>query len=284
MSEGAVDPGTPAVPDATPAAPTGVAPVGDVAVSESSWTDGLNDDDRAFVETKGWKDNESVIKSYRNIERLRGVSADKLTRIPDWDNGEEVAEFQKKIGVPDGPEGYEPMTATSSAGELDVSELDTVAHSLGLTPNQRKGLLSMAVDMVDGANARQSEQVAATNEAGMLELHREWGSAKAENEILAEKARSRFGINADAQTALQAGLGQAGAERLMARIGRALGEHKGGGDNEDNAPPEGMTRRYAKEKLAALTKDKENFKKMQAGDVAAKKQWSDLNRIAFGEK
>ncbi|KKN47295.1 hypothetical protein LCGC14_0664000, partial [marine sediment metagenome] len=61
-----------------------------------------SDEQREFVENKGWKDGSSAVQSYIDLEKSQGGKV----KIPtETSTPEEKSSFYKSIGVPEGPEG-----------------------------------------------------------------------------------------------------------------------------------------------------------------------------------
>src|SRR4051812_33433335 len=85
---------------AAPAAGTG-------APAAFDWkTAGLDDASAAFVAEKQFKDMSTAIQSHRNLEKLVGVPADKLLRLPTDDSPEAWNAIYDKLGRPKDAAGY----------------------------------------------------------------------------------------------------------------------------------------------------------------------------------
>lgn len=279
--------GTPETPPATVSAALGNEP-GDVTVETPEgapdWLASLSNEEKAYVASKGWdkegKGVADILRSYRNVDRLRGHSADKLTKIPDWSNGEEVAEFHQRMGVPESAEGYETLEVETNLGGLDAEVLKGLSYKMQLLPHQHALFGQVAGEYLEGVAAAQREAKAASDAAEELELEREWGAILQENQTAAKRAVQRFGLDSETVDKIQASLGYKATMELLTKIGRGLGEHRRPEGEADEAPF-GVTQEVAQERLKVLSKDKDFYEKRKSGDAAANKEWMDLRNIAF---
>lgn len=285
---------TPAEP-AAPETPTQAAPSvskaltspesGTPETATPSWTAGMSAEDLAYIGVKGWdkegKGPADILKSYRNIERLRGVNAEQLTKIPDPANAEEVAAFRSKLGVPEAPDGYPEIEISTPAGDVDMGIVNQGAHKMGLTPDQHAEFAEWVGGVLSEAQTTQREQIITRDTAEQVALDHEWGAAKDENYLAARKASERFGVDEGTLNSIQDAIGYRKTMELMAKIGRGLGEHKRS-DPEEDAAPFGLTRETAQQRIKMRQADQSFREKLLAGDMASKQEWADLNRIAFG--
>lgn len=74
--------------------------------TEPAWYGSVDADTESYIKNKGWKGPGDLLKSYTNLERLRGVGADKLLKLPDFNNADEANAFYERIGVPKAPTDY----------------------------------------------------------------------------------------------------------------------------------------------------------------------------------
>ena len=101
---------------ATPPAPTSLFEKAKAAAAERSgqpstektlgdvpeWLKEATPDLQAWAQTKGLtkKSQGELATMYRDLEKFKGVEADKILRKPDWENPEDVSAFNAAIGVP----------------------------------------------------------------------------------------------------------------------------------------------------------------------------------------
>lgn len=264
---------------------TPASPSGDAAPAAPAWFDGFSADDKAYINAKGWdkegKSPADILKSYRNIERLRGVDADKLTRIPDWSNPEEVSQFRARLGVPESPEGYESPEVTTPTGVLRGDLIAKLSHRVGATPQQHAELMTATGEMLTELFQTEAEEVARRNANELIDLRKEWGTRFDENNQAVDNAVAQLGLDADVIEALKIAAGEAKARKMLAQIGARLGEHKR--PAEGNGGPVLMTSDVARAQLDQLKGDREFFGKLTNGDIEARRRWTELQRIAFGD-
>lgn len=250
-----------------------------------AWFDGFSPDDKAYINAKGWdkegKSPADILKSYRNIERLRGVDADKLARIPDWSNPEEVKQFHARVGVPESPEGYESPEVSTPNGVLRGDLIAKLSHRIGARPDQHAELMAGTGELLTELFQAEAEEVARRNANDLIDLRKEWGTRFEENNQAVDNAAAQLGLNDDMIGALKVALGEGQTRRMLAQIGARLGEHKR--PAEGNGGPVLMTSDVAKAQIDQLKGDREFFAKLTNGDVEARRRWTELQRIAFGD-
>jgi hypothetical protein len=97
-----------------------------------------------------------------------------ITAIPG--EGEDAAAFHAALGRPDKPEGYELPVYDDPDGDVDMSDADAlrpVAHQLGISKAQFKGLVKAATD----ANMATQREQMMRQKADQDGLKKEWGAA-----------------------------------------------------------------------------------------------------------
>ena len=271
--EGAATPGGTPTPEPPPA---------------PAWVEGFDADELAYVANKGWnqegKGPRDVLTSYRNLERLRGVSADRLAKIPDWNNSEERTEFNERLGVPKSAESYEKPDITLTNGvPVDGEVVQNLSHRLGLRPDQHAEAATFVQELFEGSIAEKAEARELDEAAGKVELSKLWKDEEATNHLAASRAMDRFGVDDAMRSAIQSEIGYQATMELFARVGRGLGEHQRGDESNPNPPSAfQMTSEVAKAQLKQLNSDKDHFAKLEAGDAVEIAKRENLMRIAFG--
>ena len=151
-----------------------------VAESPTSWFDNVPEEYRENASLVSLKDKDfgEFVKDYANKDSLVGK---KGVILPDPNSPEDIARYNKEIGVPESADLYESQ-------EFDIPEevsqfIDTeraegfkeLAHKYGLTPDQYKGLVSevMAQD-IGTIKDRQAAEVETANQT-KTDLRNEWG-------------------------------------------------------------------------------------------------------------
>lgn len=251
------------------------------------WFDPFSADDKAYLTTKGWdkegKGPGDVLKSYRALEKLRGVGEDRLVVLPDPANPNEMEAFYQRLGVPKTAAEYGTSAFEVSGNPVDTSLLDNMSHAIKHTPAQHETFISTVAEFL-GTTMQEQNSIRAERDAGeKMTLEREWGPTLQENYAASAKAAIRFGIDSDMMTKIQDGLGYRKTVELFTTIGRAFGEGKGpvptpGGGG---AEPFGVTPTVAKQRMDELKRDEGFRAKLLSGDIAARDKWEGLKKVAF---
>lgn len=266
-------------PGTTEAKPAAPAP----GQSAGAWYDSLSADERAYISAKGWdKDGKGpadILKSYRNIERLRGVDAERLVKLPDPKNAEEVAQFRARLGVPEKPDGYVNHEVETPTGPLRAELIANISHRIGATPEQHTALLDATGELVRNLFQTEAEDAARRNAAELVDLKREWGPKFDEYNQAVDSAVAQLGLDQEFVDALKIAGGEAKARRVLAQIGLKLGEHV---RPAEKALPSLMTTDVARARIDTLKKDSAFFARMQAGDAEARREWDQLLAIVAG--
>lgn len=266
---------------AVPAAPTPAAP------SAPTWTDGFSADELAYIESKGWhkegKGPADVLRSYRNIERLRGVDAERLVRLPDWSKPDEVAEYRTRIGVPESAEKYENHEVALPIGTLDATAIAKLSHRIGANQQQHTELLNGTGELLTELFKAENESMGRKRATELQDLAREVGPAKLpefNQDVESAIAQFRSLLPDDLLDGIAA-VGEAPFRKFLAAVGRSMREHARPGDGRPSNAP--MTADVAKARMNQLRSDAGFFKKLETGDADARQEWAQLQRIAFGD-
>src|SRR3989304_4855337 len=115
------------------------------------WTDGLPQETLGFVEKKGWKGNADVITSYQNLEKLHGVPAERIIKLPEKLEGAEMGVIYNRLGRPEKTESHKIPVPEGAGADFIAGETAPDFGSGILTPEQAKrkiGLLGEDTDFV----------------------------------------------------------------------------------------------------------------------------------------
>lgn len=293
MSEGAVkgEAASAEVPSA--AASLTSVPAGGAEGQEASpaWHDGLglSSDDIQSIESKGWHNIKPAdgrtlvseiiansVKGYKNAERLRGVPAEQILRLPEPGNEEQQAEFYSRLGVPDSPEGYEPVSI-EGVPEDSLAPLATMSHTLKHTPAQHAEFMQQVAGFVEQARAESESALAARLTAEKVELDREWAPALEENMETAKHGIGQLGWDADQISAVEAAIGYKAVMQLAEMVGRITKEPTPGYASERSSGHQayGMTRESAARRREELAP------KAARGDKQAIEELNNLAKMAY---
>jgi hypothetical protein len=270
------DPAAPAAPAVDPAA----APAAPAAPAPEAWTAKFEPEVKGYAELKGWKDPAEAVRSTMNMEKLLGVPADQIIRMPKADDAEGMTKVFDRLGRPAKADGYK-FTAPEGAGENFVKNAQGWFHEAGLTEGQAAKVVEKF-----GADVAQTRKAAAEAEAlrakeGVEKLNKEWGAAMDKNTAIVDGVAREFGMSAEQVLGLRKALGPDGAMKFLYSIGQKLGEDT---FVAQNGGPKGfgnvMTPDAAKARITALKADKEFREKLVNGNVEAKAEWDRLHKFA----
>lgn len=154
-----------------------------------------------------------VVSSYINLEKAYGGSV----RIPgEGAKPEEIADFHRKMGVPESPDKYDVKAAVPEGlpwdAENEKAFLKT-AHTQGLTAKQAKGLLDWYVTLEQKGLDYAGDEAKKGIEDGWNALSVKWGANTERNVAIAQR------------TVLEMGGPELAArlEEVDARTGKPLG-------------------------------------------------------------
>ena len=141
-----------------------------------SWLDGIADKElRGLAEAKGWQGPEQALKSYRELERFRGVPEDRLLKLPsDRSDTEAMDAVYRKLGRPDTADGY---TLDGKPYDDNSAWARDVFHGARLTNDQAAKVLEGWNGHLDQVIEAQREEFARQVQVDVQELRREWGQA-----------------------------------------------------------------------------------------------------------
>lgn len=270
----------PAVPSTTPAVQAAPAP----APVATDWTSGLADETKLYVQQKGFKDIGAVVDSYRNFEKLQGVPAENVLKLPTRpDDIEGWNNVYNRLGRPAKPEEY-GITVPEKGGDPEFAKFAAgVFHEAGISKSQGEKI-------VNKWNERAQNQLKATEEARTAALAKEdkalrveWGQAWEQNVKIGEKAANTFGLDDKQLTAIEQALGFSATMKLFHNIGAKLGEDKFVVADGNRGFGGVLTPAQARGRIQQLRQDPDFTKRYLAGESAAKEQMSSLHQQAYPE-
>lgn len=221
-----------------------------------------------YVKNKGWTDPKQVLEGYQNLEKLRGVPAERLLTLPAADADEAAkGAFYEKLGRPKDVSGYEfKLGEQDNAFDAGLKE-SFFKH--GITAEQAKGVIADYAAIADAQTKAQQQAAAEKTNAEHLELMREWGAAANQNLGLAGKGKELLGWSDEMVDAIGATVGHKATLKMLADIAARAGEAPlvtdGGAQGYGNV----MTPAQAKAKLAELQADPGFREKIFKGDAGA---------------
>lgn len=224
--------------------------------------------DAEWLDNKKYASLPEMIKAMRGLESKIGAEKFVLPKGPDDKEGLDAA--LKALGRPDAAEGYELKLPEGFDPKL-VDAYRAKAHEIGLLPHQAQALVEF-IEAQDTATAAENAKAAAT------ELQAEWKGDYKPNMELTRRAMAALELDPGAINQMAAGYGLANTMRLMAKLGRGMGE-AGSFGGDGNGGSGGMTEEQATARKAEILKDRTLSAQLMNG-TAPKSLQDEWNLIA----
>ena len=220
---------------------------------------------RAHVQAKAYANPAELALANYNLTKLQR-GADDVVALPGADaSPEAIKAFQRKLGVPDTPDGYNDTLKFDNGVQVDQKFLDwgkQTFHKHGLTPAQAKGIADECTGIIAQHNAAVLEADKTANDQALAELTTRWGTELEQNRAAGQRAVSSLGLSNELIERVEANIGSAAIVELLAAIGRKSDEGGFlGGQGGDPNDPSNMSKEQAKAKIAELSGDAEFQKK-----------------------
>lgn len=229
-----------------------------------------------------------AIKAHREAEKLIGAPADQMIRIPGVADVDGWNKVHARLGVPEKADAYDFSAVKNPDGTdlkpEDVTILRGMAHELRLDPARATVLVQKLVGIAKQEGEKQAATFAGNSAAELAAVKQNWGANAAANNVVAQNAAAKFGLDPAALNTNGAPITipYSKALEMFRSMGQATGEHNfisGGVLN----PTGVMTREQAQHRLEQIGTDKLWYKKFQDGDAAARKEFDDLTRLVAGQ-
>lgn len=257
------------------------------------WYGTLAGEELGYLQNRGWDKlpaNEVALaaaKAHREAEKLIGVPADKVVRLPkDAADTEGWSEFRTKTGVPADEKGYDFAGVKFSDGtELDpnfTADIAKALHSAGVAKDKAPEIVRAIVALGEKeATASAAEREAAIN-AQRDTLKINWGSNVEANLVIARNAVAALGVKQEAVDALEGQIGYAAVMEMFRTIGTKIGEDTFVSTGANGGARQVMSVDGAKAQLDALQNDSAWVTKLSNGDSTALREFDNLTRIVAG--
>lgn len=247
------------------------------------WTDTFDAETKDWISQRNFKDPKELADSYRNLEKLRGVPADRLLKLPDQKDenyDKAMGEVFEKLGKPATPEGYgfqakDPNNAGFTNWAKDAF------HKLNLTTAQGQELVKQFNEYQDQVTAQEREEYAGKVQAQTMNLKKEWGAAYEQNVMQARMAYKQLGIPDAAIDSLEKSIGFDGVMKLMHTLGTRVMEHGFiSGNNTGFGEGTIYTPEQANARIKALKQDSEWSARYLKGGAKEKAEMERLMKMA----
>lgn len=245
------------------------------------WLKEAPTDLQAWAQAKGLtkKNPADLASMYRELEKLKGVDADKLLKRPDWERPEEVAAYNAAIGVPATVDAYPAVTAEFPGGTIDPIVMANIALAAELTPRQQALLATkLSSTLTEGILSEQASRAAAES-AELLAQRKSWGVNAETKEQAGLRAIAAATLPEDKLVKIRERLGEPLFNELFVAMGEKLSEAKPPPGGEGNVI--GTLNRERAEARIKQLQSTPGFLDRMRSDPRANQEWLDLNKIAF---
>jgi hypothetical protein len=213
-TDGPASPSAPVQHPDTPATPAGETPW--------SWDKYTKDEDLGWVQTKGYKTPQDLIKAARSSEQLIGL--EKLPIPKDEKDAEGWNRVYKRLGMPEKPEDYK-LELPEGTDKTFVDRMAKMMHANGVS---QKAAASLAKEYMAFGTEQQTRQQAEqqsqyTRDLDALKV--QWGQATEKEVSVAQQGIDAFCGEGQLEK-MKAALGPAETLRFFNKLGNELREAK----------------------------------------------------------
>lgn len=248
-----------------------------------NWYDGMNLDDEniGLIQTKGWGDANSILKSYRELEKYTGADKNDFIRIPKAADGEtpDMSEVYSRLGRPENADGYDLTDSDFSKAAREA------LFKAGITKSQAKQLEEWingySKTKADEDAAKAAAELEIRNKASAEELKKAWGADTEKNYAIVQNTRKDLGISDEAFDAMVEKAGPKVVAELLLRAATHSDDNRTlSGYNNTNVESKEM----AALKIAQMQSDPEIIKKLSEGDPKVAEEFNRLAALTVNGK
>jgi hypothetical protein len=249
-----------------------------------AWYAGYTGDLPSYLEAKGFKDQNALAESYRNLEKLKGVPEDRLLQIPDKPDSPDWDKVHAKLGRPEKADGYEFSGIDGKESEFAKWAGDTF-HKAGLSKAAGESVVKAWNDRVQQAMDKEASDWDASVQQQQTKLKQEWGAAFDQKAEAIRQFSQAVGLDDKTAQGLAKVMGVDGLNKFLdgviTKFGIKMGEQSfhgtGGGGNNFGVLSPGA----AREKIGMLQQDSGWMAKWRSGDAGAQQEWERLHQWAY---
>ena len=249
---------------------------------QPEWFANFSDDNKGYVQNKGFKDPGAVVDSYRNLEKLLGAPKERLLTLPEKMDAESLKPIYDKLGRPAKPEEYKLNIRKEFGDEKFTQWARGTFHEHGLSSAQAEALSTKWDGFVASEMQVKQESMKHTLTQQDTELKKEWGNAYDQNSQIVDMAAERLGLDDEKIKRLGAALGYAESMKFLHKLGSQIGEHN---YVDGKAPSMNgiLSPAQAQSRLNELKKDTTWVTRYLKGDAEARAESKRLNQMAYPE-
>lgn len=225
---------------------------------------GLDEDSVKTVSAKGWKDVDSIVKSYQSLEKFSGRDKSDFLELPKGEDAD-YSSVWNKLGRPENPDGYDlndDQEITKSARQA--------FYDAGLTKKQASQLQEWfekyAVDFDQATRAKREEELDNLHKTALENLKKDWGADFDTNAELCKTAVKNLGITDEQLDAIGDIIGLEKVTKMFLDLAQRTDADKPltGYESGGKETPE-----QAKARIAELQADSAFMAKVAANDKEA---------------
>jgi len=266
---------------------TTTAPAAPPAVSTTGfdWKSvGVDDAGVNLVNERQWKGPSDLLKSYTNLEKLTGVPADRLIKLPKDNDPAAWNEVYTKLGRPETadkyvipvPEGQDATFAATAKGWF---------HEAGIPQVAATKLAEKWNGFIAETQTKQAEAQAQRDTIQVKELQTAWGAKYDDNAKVVDRAAETFGMTQEQLTVLKSVLGPKAAMEFLYNIGSKVAVEDRAAHGMQQKGEFTLTPDAAKAKIAELKSSRSFAQLFQSTDpkqrMEAQAEMTRLHQIAY---
>lgn len=251
--------------------------------TDNTWFSSLDPNHQEYVSKKGFKDSRSVLESYINLEKLRGVPEDRLLKLPEAEDDPKWDDVYQRLGKPQSPEDYDLKDSEDGTDKEFNEWARNTFHDLNLTKDQAKGIIERFDKLTEEKQQAMSESYEARVQEQEANLKKEWGAAFDQNLHQSKMAAQEFGLTNDVINTLEKAMGYDGVMKFVHGLSQKIGESKYVSGDEAMNPNAKLSPSQAQSRIESLKQDKEFVTKYLSGDVKAREEMARLHSFVSPE-
>lgn len=243
---------------------------GEVAPEVKTWADG-----------KAYKDAAAALSAHMSLEKLIGVPADQILRLPKPEDAAGWDGVWSRLGRPEAADKYELPVPEGDDGSF-AKQVAPLLFANGVPKAMAQKLAAGMNDLSASMIKTQHEQAQAKAAADLAALKNEWGQDFDKRAEFGRRALREIGTPAGLNDAdlgtLEAALGTSKMLKLFAGLGEASATAKFSGSQDGGGFQ--MTKSQAAAKITQLRQDPDWVKAYAGGDRNKISEFTRLNEIA----
>ncbi len=245
------------------------------------WTSGFNEDMRGYIANKQFQNPGQLADAYRNLEKLRGVPAERLLQLPENMDTPEGRAIWEKLGMPKTAAEYGlEKLMPKEGGDPKLAEWAAkIFHETGLPRNAAEKIITEWNKRATETTTASQENYKSMLTQGDAALKKEWGAAYDQNVNLAKAGMRALELDAQSVDMLEKIQGREKLFKTLQKIGAGVGES---GFVAGRPAADGvLAPEQARQKLKELQVDPLWSRRYLSGDSDAKGQMEKLQRMAY---